>query len=430
LAEELRTALSRIPELKVVARTSSEKVRHDDIPTAARKLEVGNILTGSVRRSASMIRVNAQLIGGKDGLERWSEAYDRPVGDTLQIQADIAQKVAAALSIELGASERTALTLGGTGDPEAQDRYLKASDLLLVTGSEDSLQKAVRLLDEATRIDPKFAEAHAAKGRALRTLASQFASSAAEFDPGLDRAEAAAREALRHAPGLKSAYVTLASTRSAKLDFKGALAYFRKADVAASQDTSTILTYAWFVGNLGRAAEAIELINRATANDPLNPWPYEMKAWMLYVARRYAESVSTARDLLKWSPGRPYTLNVLGFSSMLLGKPGEARTAFAQMAPDSEWRTVGEGILAARTGDRAASERALSRLRGIAGDALSYQYAQIHAQMGEREQALAALDRAVEVRDPGLIFLPTDPFLDPLRSDPRFKALVGKLDYP
>lgn len=429
MAEELRSALSRIPELKVMARTSSEKVRNDDIRTAARKLDVGSILTGSVRRSATMIRVNAQLISGDNGLERWSEAYDRPAGDALQIQVDIAQKVAAALSVELGRRERAALTAGGTRNPAAQDLFLKASALMSI-GDKDSLQKAIGFLDEAIKTDPGFAKAYAKKGRAIRVLTGFFASSATEYEPGFAQADAAAREALKRAPGLQDAYVTLASTRAARLDFRGAHAYYSRANIAASQDVDAMLHYAEFRGYLGRPAEGLELANRAIASDPLNPWPHEVKAWMLFLARRYADAVSATRDLLRWSPGRQYVLYILGSSLLLLGRIAEARAVYAPSVPDANFLIVGRGILAARTGDRAGSDQALSRLWKIGGDAWSYQFAQIHAQRGDKDLAFKALNRAVAIRDPGLIYLPTDPFVDPLRSDPRFHALASRLEYP
>src|SRR6185503_13709054 len=114
IAEELRSALARIPGLKVVARTSSEAVRSADAQTAASKLHVHDILTGSVRKSPQMLRISAQLIDGKDGTERWSEVYDRPVGDALQIQSDIARKVTDALAIRLAPSSAARLKVAGT----------------------------------------------------------------------------------------------------------------------------------------------------------------------------------------------------------------------------------------------------------------------------------------------------------------------------
>ena len=126
LAEELRSALIRLGKLKVIGRASCEAVRNESLTDAARKLGVATVLTGSVRRSPTLIRVSAQLVDGKDGVERWSETYDRAPGDALQIQSGIAQSVASALRIRLGGTEKAALTLCGTRNAAAQDLFLHA----------------------------------------------------------------------------------------------------------------------------------------------------------------------------------------------------------------------------------------------------------------------------------------------------------------
>lgn len=430
MAEEVRSALSRIPGLKVVARTSSEKVRDDDIQTAARKLSVSHVLTGSVRRSPSLIRVSVQLVDGNDGIERWSEVYDRPAGDALTVQSDIARSVAQALSIQLGRVQWSALTEGGTKDPTAEDLYLKADAVWTSNPTREGLTEAIKLLDSAIRVDPNFAEAYAKKGRAIRALTSEYSSSAADFSRGFGAAEAAAREALRRAPGLASAYATLASIRVAQLDFKAANAYFALASPSTSQEVYVQLNYANFVGNVGHIHQAVELSDRAAAIDPLNPFPIEIKLSILVAGRQYSDAVRVARDLLQWAPGRPITLYQLGTALLLLGQIDEARSAFARTPPDFNGRIIGEGLLAARTGDRAGSDRAIVWLRKTSGDASSYQCAHIYAQRGETELAFGALNRALHVRDPGLVLLPTDPFVDPLRSDPRFGQLVRQLNFP
>lgn len=430
MAEELRSALSRIPGLKVVARTSSEKLRNEDIETAARKLSVGHVLTGSVRRSQALIRVSAQLVDGQDGIERWSEAYDRPAGDALAIQSDIARNVAQALNLQLGRAQWTALSEGGTDDPAAQDLYLKANAVWVSNSTPESLKEVVRLLDAAIRIDPDFAEAYAKKGRAIRAATTQYPSSAADFSRGFAEAEAAAREALRRAPGLTSAYITLASIRVAQLDFKDANTYFARGKVSVSQDVVPLMIYGGFLGAIGNRAEALELASRATAIDPLNPLPVETKLWILLAGRQYADVVRVGRDLLQWAPRRPIASYLVGAALLLLGKTDEARSVFNQAPTDSNYRVIGEGLLAARIGDRGGVNRAIARLRNTAGDAFSFQYAQIYCQRSENELAFKALDRAMEVRDPGLVSLPTDPFLDPLRRDPRYSVLVKKLNFP
>jgi serine/threonine-protein kinase len=168
MAEELRSALSRIAGLQVVARTSSELVRDADVTTAAGKLGVHNILTGSVRRSPTMIRVATQLIDGDEGLERWSEIYDRKPGDALQIQSDIADKVAQALSIQLGGADRRRVVQGGTRSADAHELVLKAEAMIQQREGREGIDRSLGMLEAALALDPKYADAVAMKSRRER----------------------------------------------------------------------------------------------------------------------------------------------------------------------------------------------------------------------------------------------------------------------
>ncbi|HEU4704897.1 MAG TPA: TIR domain-containing protein, partial [Sphingomicrobium sp.] len=158
IAEELRSALARLTGLKVVGRTSSEALRNDDAETAARKLGVPNILTGSVRQSPSMIRVAAQLIDGRNGIERWSQNYDRAPGDAIKIQTDIAENVARALKVALGSAATAALTLGGTNNPKAH-RLLLEADAHSYGDTRKSWERSIELIDAAIALDPTYAQA-------------------------------------------------------------------------------------------------------------------------------------------------------------------------------------------------------------------------------------------------------------------------------
>lgn len=127
IADEIRSALGRLGGLTVIGSASSQAVRNDDAKTAAKKLEVANILTGNVRQSPSTIRITAELIDGRTGADRWSQDYDRSPGDSIEIQSDIAANVAQALSVALGQAGRAALKIGGTGNAQAQDLLLQAT---------------------------------------------------------------------------------------------------------------------------------------------------------------------------------------------------------------------------------------------------------------------------------------------------------------
>jgi serine/threonine-protein kinase len=429
LAEELRTALARIPKLKVMARTSSEAVRNDDVKSAAQKLGVGNILTGSVRRSPSTIRISAQLVDGSSGLEHWSDAYDRAAGDALKIQTEIAQRVAEALSLQLAPTDRGLLTVGGTNNPKALDLYLQAI-AIEADGEKDSYKRSINLFDAAIQLDQRYAEAYAQKATAVAELAAAFPDTAEDFVAASAKSAALARQSIALEPKLAMGYAALGRTLEYGLDFRGALTQYRQAVAQPNPGSETLRSYGNFLGALGYLTEALKLANQAIAIDPLNPRTYAARSLALFYGRRFADAAETAHKVLQLSPKRAATLTVLGNSWTLLGKTTEARAAYSQVPADNIFRLTGEAILEARLGNRSSSDRSLARVLQLYGDTAAYQEAEVRAQRGELNEAFTSLNRAVAIRDPGLIYLTTDPFMDPIRGDARFKVLVDRLNFP
>jgi serine/threonine-protein kinase len=426
IAEELRSALSRVAGLTVVARTSSEAVRNDDAKTAARKLEVGNILAGSVRQSPATIRVSAQLVDGRTGVEKWSETYDRIPGDVIKIQTDIAQKVASALAIALTGA---VVVLGGTTNAAAQNLVLKAIALANKGGRED-LQTAQSLLDGALEIDPNYAEAYVQKARVLSDFAGNFAG--AEELPRY-RADASrnARRALAIAPSLASAHNALAEIHRVSLEFKDADREYRRALELAPHDAATLRDTARFASQLGRRAEALRLVDQAIALDPLNPASYTSRLWVLTANRQFAEGVDYARTIeARWPDLVPWL--EVAFCLINLDRLDEAQRIASKLDPgdSSGGGPLAEALINARAGRASEAERYLAIVRRDFGDAASYQYAQVYSVVGDKPRALGELERALDIRDSGLLWLKVDPTLDPLRNEPRFKAIVSRLDFP
>ena len=428
IAEELRSALARIGQMKVIARASCEAVRNAPINEAARKLGVGNILTGSVRRSPTLIRVTAQLVDGL-GVERWSETYDRAPGDVLEIQTGIAENVASALRVRLGQAEKAALTVGGTRNVEAHDLFLKAVDASTADDGEAGSRKALSLLDAALALDPDYAAAHAERAGVLNTLALAYTADPAQARAALVNASEAARRAIALAPSLAASYAVMGNVLESQLDLSGALAQFQRASTLAGDDATTLRRYSAALARQGRTADAVALAARAVALDPLNTRQLGSQVLVLYYARRYAEGEVVARRVLALAPNRAQTRTVLADLLLLQGKAAEAQAELAKAPADDPFRSVGYALVAARTHDRAGFERAMATLKPF-GDAVSYQIAEIYAQQGDHDRAFAALDKAWEVRDPGLTALAADPYVDPLRNDPRFKTHLARLNLP
>ncbi len=429
IAEELRSALARLAGLKVVGRTSSEAVRNDDAETAARKLGVDSILTGSVRQSQSVVRVSAQLVDGRNGIERWSQIYDRLPGDAIKIQTDIAENVARTLSIALAGTNGTALTVGGTQNAAAHDLALQADEAFDRYTKEDS-DRSLRLLDEAIRLDPNYAGAYSRRAFYTIRRGNAFSTSGEEFARSRADALPFAQKALSIAPNFSYAHAAMAAVHQGNFNIAAASEEFKRSVELAPGDAQLVRAYSYFVSRLGHEAESLRLAQKALDLDPLNDDSYENWVGALFDARRYAEALRFAEETKRKSPELYNDELLLGLCLLMLGQLPEAKQKFALMRADSWERLTGEALTLGRSGDRAGAQRKIQRMQSLVGEAASYQYAEIYADLGDKERAIAVLERAWAIRDPGLFNIRVDALLDPLRGDPRFEAILRQMNFP
>lgn len=424
IAEELRSSLSRVG-LQVIGRTSSAAVKDLDTKAAAAKLGVANILTGSVRRSPETIRIDAQLVSGSDGVERWAQSYDRAPGDAIKIQTDIAENVAQALSIALGQTGRAALTLGGTSNPEAQDLVLKV--IHDFSDSEADLNRQLTLVDAALSLDPNYAEAYARKAFLLSAMAGTYARTAEISNKGQAEALATSNRAIAIAPGMALGYANRAFVFQQRLEIGAAVADSKRATALSGENVEVLSGYAFLLCLLGQSGEALQLMAKIISLDPLNPGSYSLRAVIAYYARRFSDAVGSARRSLALEPSQERMLGFLGDALINQGQTAAAEAEYRKIGPGSWRRPFGEAIVAARAHQPSQAEEKLKAMENLVGDTAHYQYGEIYAQLGLPELAFNELNLAWEVRDPGLAALRVDPFLDPLRRDPRLGALEHKL---
>jgi serine/threonine-protein kinase len=429
IAEELRSALARIPGLKVVARTSSEAVRNADAQTAAAKLHVADILTGSVRRSAQMLRVSTQLIDGSDGTERWSEVYDRPLGDSLQIQSDIANRVTEALRIRIGPRDENFRAHGGTDNPRAQDLLLRADAERHADDTESGIRASLALVEAALSEDPKYGDAWTRKAGGLGELGTFFARSPAEAQSLMQQAQGAARQAVGVSPLSPAAHLSLGSQYFWRFQFPSALREFEKGQSLSGTSADDLAQVAWYVVMLRRFDVALSLADEAAALDPLNPGVHLKRATVLMLANKLPEAEQAVQRAMRLNSNLSEPHQVY---AEILMKAGRLRQAQAEVAK-IPWGSalVYKAILAERLGDRNESNRYLNQFQNSDGASTAhYQLAQIYAQQHRVDEAFAELDKAWAGHDPGLAGSQTDYLLDPIRNDPRFQALLKKLNFP
>ncbi len=430
LTEELLNSLAEINGLQVAARTSafSFKGQDTDIRTIARKLNVGAVLEGSVRRSAHTIRITAQLINAVTGFHLWSKTYDRDLGDVLKLQTEIATAVASALKVTLLGDVAAKVELGGTHNPAAFDAYLRAAKAVSSRHEAKDLPAAIAAYTEAIRLDPHYALAFAARSFALSTYAGEAATAAA-MRAAFDKAQADARQALALAPDLAQAHLALGLVSEATLDFTKASEAYERALALAPGNAEVLRLSGHFAALMRHFDAGLAAARRAVVLDPLARASHSQLGRALYAARRYAEAVAAWAEVISLEPDFKNTYGERGLAYYGLGDLPSAR-ASCETKPDYWASQQCLAVIYDKLGRHADAEAELAKFRAWAGDTGAYQYATIYAQWGQRAKALEWLETALRLRDPGLIQLKTDPLLDPLRKEPRFKAIERALKFP
>lgn len=427
LAEEMRLALSRDGELQVAAGTSSNvfRDRREDATSIASKLHVAYLVDGSVQKSADMVRIGIAVIDAATGFNRWSRTFDRALNDIFALQSEIAEAVVKRISVQLSVPRAN---VGGTTSLAAFDAYLHGAELYRLDAGEQSDREALSAFETAIAIDAKYAAAHAARSNSLTLIAQQYAP--ADALAGLyAEAEAEARGAISLAQELPGAYIALANLQfSGRLNVRAARDPYERAHKLGGGDASILSAVAFYYAQTGRAPEAAAVIAKALALDPLNANAYRSAGWVAYAARRYANAIPMLQRALKLNPKITNAHASIGDANLLLGRISEAREAYAA-EPADPFRLAGLAIAEHRLGNTAAAGAAKDRLIAQIGDSALYQQAQVQAQWGEPDTAVALLLRARGIGDAGLLYSYTDPLVDSLRSDPRFRRLQQELGF-
>jgi len=433
LSEEVRCTLSRNLALKVMAKSSSSHFRRQDQDaiSIAAGLGVAYLLDGSVRRSGNTVRVSAELIDGNTGFSRWSQLFERELTDVFAVQSEIAIAVSEALGTVVGGVDSPGSSLasvGGTRNALAVDAYLLGRALYDQGGNEEADREALAQFERAIAADPDFAAAHSARARSLTALASQY-SKGAPMQALFGEAIAAAERAIALAPSYADAHSVLGVTLfQGRLDAQGARQPYERSVQLGGGEATVLARHAQYSARCGRHEAAAETLARALARDPLNPLLHRVAGGVAFAARRFEVAIPAFEKALSMNAQLSRANAEIGDCLLNLGRADEARVAY-EREPVPDVRLAGLAITAHRQG-RAAEGRALqARLAAELGDRVLYQQAQVHAQAGESELAFAALARARSQGDSGLIYSRNDPFLDPLRPDPRLRELLAGIGF-
>jgi serine/threonine-protein kinase len=291
-----------------------------------------------------------------------------------------------------------------------------------------SLQNAITQYTEAIRLDPNYALAFAGRSRASSGYAAEFATGPAvrEF---FDEAHADAREALKLAPQLAEGYLALAFYfHRGSLDFTHADEAYERAMALAPGNAEVLADSGRFAVIMGRFDPGLTAGHRAVALDPLGPRSRYMLASALYLARRNQEAVTTFGDVISLEPDYQEAYGLRGLAYYGLGDFQGAHSSCESMPdyPISLWCLA---VTNDKLGRHADAEAMLTRLQASYGDAASVEYAVIYAQWGNPAKALEWLTTAMRLRNQDLVYVKTEPLLDPLRHQPRFQAIERALKF-
>ena len=427
LTEEIRSALSRNAGLQVLATTSSNTVRDDqgDARSIAAKLNVAYLLDGSVQRAGDRVRVAVNLTNGRTGFSEWSDRLDRQLGDVFAFQSEIARNVSNALSVRMATD---APAPGGTRSAQAYEAYLRGKALYNAAGGEESDRAARANFELAIADDPNFALAHAALSRVLASIAASSAQ-ASELKPLYTAAATEAQRAIDLAPTLPQGQLALGYVKFAGfLDVRGARPFYDKAYQYGRGDADIVLLYAFYCVRARRFAESRDAIERALALDPLNPRTHRAAGLIAFVSRDYDRAIEQSRRALALNPGMTNANATLALALMEKGRTKDAREA-ADAEKSGMFKQTALAMIEHRAGNAAAAQKAFDTLVADEGDAALYQQAQVMAQWGQADRAIGLLKKARGVGDSGLTAIATDPLLDPIADDPRYRALVRELGF-
>ena len=424
LAEELRTTLSLNRQLLVSGAASVGGFRADvDTRQIARTLGVSNLLMGSVRQTDDRVRITARLVDGVTGFERWSQVFDRAMADVLAIQVEIATTVADALISTLAKDDAwRAERPGGTGDAAAFDAYVKGQALYQIGGSSDTDAQALAAFDKAIARDAKYGAAHAARARTLAAIANREASVARAIRLRSD-ALSSARNAIALAPDMADGHAALGFLMMSQLDIPSARPAYQRSFELGLGNAPILAAVAEFSANISDFASANAAIRRAERLDPLNPAVFRNAGMVAFAAHDYSAARQPLETALALNPRQGIVHRILGDIALVTGDVAAARRHYAA-EPSRLSQLRGLAIADARLSGAVAGEAQLARLVTEFGDGGLYQQVEVLAQWGRIEPALATLERALELRDSGLVLAGNDPLLDPLRTQPRFKAVL------
>jgi TolB-like protein/Tfp pilus assembly protein PilF len=434
LADSLIYRLSQLPNLKVSPTSSvmRYKGKETDIAQIAKELEVDAVMSGRLVQRADDLTINVELIDTRTRKLLWVQQYDRKMTDLLATQREIAAAIAQKLQLNLFGNDIKGITKRYTDNNDAYQLSLKGR-FHFERRTKDDVLKSIDYYEQAIMLDPGFALAYARIAEAYNQMPAYPYLPPNEACP---RAKAAAKRGLEIDPTLADAHAALANTLviydwnwpEAEIEFKRALEL-------DPNSAATHFRYGLSLGGVGRLEEGIAEVKRAVELEPLDLSMNANLAWAYFTARQFDSAFDQAKKahaldnnhvVGRWNLSQAYIAKGMYAEAIALNENS------LKANPTSQSALRDTGFAYAKTGRRREAEEMISRLSEIAKTnyVMHCRIASIYGALGEKDKAFAELERAFAERDWDLHRLKVDPFMDPLRDDPRFNELLRKIGLP
>ena len=431
MTDALITRLAQIAALRVTSRTSAARYKGTlkPLPEVARELNVDAVVEGTVTRSGERVRITAQLVHGRTDQHLWAKQYERDLTDILMLQAEVAQAIADEIQVKVTPREQARLATARLVKPKAYEAYLRGR-FHWDKRTEDGMRRGLKLFEQALAEDPSFALSQAGVAESYNMLGYWGVAAPHEISP---RAKAAAMKALEIDATLAEAHAALGWTYFAyDRDWAAGEREFRHAIELKSGYTTAHQWYSHLLMYQGRVDEALAQVQRTLELEPLSLVMNSNSALMYMLARHFDEAIERAHKTLELDPhfSPPYLW--LAWALQKKGKPAEGLDALRQAVPLSGNGPHYVGALGHAYGLAGRSADALKTLAELEEASTqryvsAYEFAVIHAGLGNKEKAFDWLDRACEERSTWFAMIARDPRFDALHDEPRFKELLGRL---
>jgi serine/threonine-protein kinase len=440
LAEEIINALTRVPNLRVTARTSAFAFRGtaQDVKQIGETLNVASVLEGSVRKAGNRVRISVQLIGVAEGNNIWSERFDREMTDVFEIQDEISQNIVGKLKVKLtsqsGAGAEPALAglavKRYTENLEAYNLYLRGRyELYKMT--HEGLETSKGLFEEAIRLDPNYALAH--DGLAYCWYTQGFLGFVAPKE-AMPKAKSSVRRAIELDETVAEAHATLGVILAVyDWDWLGAeRELLRSIELNGASPVSRDLYAFYFLRPVGRVEEAIVEVQNALVLDPLSILFRVHLGFLFYLQHQYNHAIAQFRKVLEMSPHYYLAHAMMGPVYSHTGDFEKAMECYARARvadADSKFVDSLEAMTLAQAGRREEAETLLDNIgrRSVSQYISPVSIAYIWTALGDKNRAFEHLDRAISDRDPNVVGLKSNPIFESLRDDERYYALIRKL---